>query len=149
MADSAKIADRVTDIDQRKFAARSIRQPDKSSPDDKLNRSIIAMLQRDGRMAFSEIAQELGVSEGTIRNRVGSMKQAGMLRIVAIVDPVAAEYQAPSMLGLNVSPVHTPPALAHPLAVLSPPLYRLSLCRTYDCLLALVRVPLPRLPPSF
>ncbi len=41
------------------------RQPDRSSPDEKLNHAIIDMLQRDGRMAFSEIAHELGVSEGT------------------------------------------------------------------------------------
>ena len=72
MAGDAKIVDRVTDIDERKFAARPLRQPDKSSPQDKLNRSIIALLQNDGRMAYSEIAQGLGVSEGTIRNRVGS-----------------------------------------------------------------------------
>ena len=138
MADSAKIADRVTDIDQRKFAARSIRQPDKSSPDDKLNRSIIAMLQRDGRMAFSEIAQELGVSEGTIRNRVGSMKQAGMLRIVAIVDPVAAEYQADAMLGLKVSPGHTPQAVAERLAGLSDVVYILWVSGRYDLLIEVV-----------
>ena len=56
------MVDYVSEIDERKYAAHSIRQPDKSSPDDKLNRSIIAMLQRDGRIAYSEIAQELGVS---------------------------------------------------------------------------------------
>ncbi len=134
MADSAKIAD--LDIDQRKFSAR--RQPDKSSPDDKLNRSIIAMLQRDGRMAFSEIAQELGVSEGTIRNRVGGMKQAGMLRIVAIVDPVAAEYQADAMLGLKVSPGHTPQAVAERLAGLADVVYILWVSGRYDLLIEVV-----------
>ena len=61
---------------------------------DKLNRSIIQMLQTDGRMPFSEIANELGVSEGTIRNRIANMKKAGLLRIVAIVDPTAAEYKS-------------------------------------------------------
>ena len=134
MADSAKIAD--LDIDKRKFSTR--RQPDKSSPDDKLNRSIIAMLQRDGRMAFSEIAQELGVSEGTIRNRVGSMKQAGMLRIVAIVDPVAAEYQADAMLGLKVSPGHTPQAVAERLAVLPDVVYILWVSGRYDLLIEVI-----------
>ncbi len=134
MADSAKIAD--LDIDKRKFSTR--RQPDKSSPDDKLNRSIIAMLQRDGRMAFSEIAQELGVSEGTIRNRVGSMKQAGMLRIVAIADPVATEYKAAAMLGLNVSPGHTPQAVAERLAGLADVVYILWVSGRYDLLIEVV-----------
>ena len=90
----------VVTIDERKLVERQTRQVDKASPEDDLNRRIIAMLQKDGRRAFSEIAQELGVSEGTIRNRVSGMKHAGMLRIVAIVDPVAAEYKTDAMLGL-------------------------------------------------
>ncbi len=134
MADSAKITD--LDIDQRKFAAR--RQPDKSSPDDQLNRSIIAMLQRDGRMAFSEIALELGVSEGTIRNRVGGMKQAGMLRIVAIADPVVVEYKTDAMLGLNIAPGHTPQAVARRLSELPDVVYILWVSGRYDLLIEVV-----------
>ena len=138
MAGSAKIDNRVTDIDQQKFAARSVRQPDKSSPHDKLNRSIIAMLQRDGRMAFSEIAQDLGVSEGTIRNRVGGMKQAGMLRIVAIADPVAAKYKTDAMLALTVAPGHTPQAVAERLAALADVVYILWVSGRYDLLIEVV-----------
>ena len=132
------MVDHVSEIDERKFAAHSIRQPDKSSPDDKLNRSIIAMLQRDGRMAYSEIAQELGVSEGTIRNRVGAMKHAGMLRIVAIADPVAAEYKTDAMLGLKVSPGHSPQAVAERLASLVDVVYILWVSGRYDLLIEVI-----------
>ena len=65
----------------------------KISNKDKLNQAIIEMLQTDGRRPYSEIAQALNVSEGTIRNRVAGMKNAGLLRIVAIADPVTAEYK--------------------------------------------------------
>ncbi|MCP5082486.1 MAG: AsnC family transcriptional regulator [Alphaproteobacteria bacterium] len=77
-----------------------------------MNRSIIGMLQQDGRRPFAELAAELDVSEGTIRNRVNGMNQAGMLRIVAIADPVAVEYQTDAMMGVKIAPGHTPGEVA-------------------------------------
>ena len=59
----------------------------KSLPSEELNREIIKLLQEDGRLAFKDIANALNVSEGTIRNRVQWMKEAGMLKIVALADP--------------------------------------------------------------
>ncbi|MEO0618399.1 MAG: Lrp/AsnC family transcriptional regulator [Pseudomonadota bacterium] len=115
-----------------------LRSSDASSPDDALNRSIIAMLQQDGRMAFSEIAQELNVSEGTIRNRVGGMKQAGLLRIVAIADPVVAEYKTDAMLGLTVAPGHSPKDVATRLAAYPDAIYVLWTSGRYDLLVEVV-----------
>ena len=82
MSQTPNRALRVPTGNGRKTADRSARATQKASPDDDLNRAIITMLQRDGRMPFSEIAERLDVSEGTIRNRVAAMKQAGMLRII-------------------------------------------------------------------
>jgi len=138
MARGTPVRDGVISIDDRKLKDRHARQPDKSSPDDALNRSIISMLQRDGRMAYSEIAQELGVSEGTIRNRVGSMKQAGMLRIVAIADPVVAEYKTDAMLGVRVSPEHTPQQVARRLADCHEVVYILWVSGRFDLLVEVV-----------
>lgn len=70
---------------------------------DDLDHAIVTFLEVDGRKAFSEIAQKLDVSEGTVRNRVARMKEAGVLRIVAIADPAATEYQTSAMLGLKVA----------------------------------------------
>ena len=138
MARGNLISGNVTSIEERKFLKPASRQPDKSSPDDKLNRSIIAMLQKDGRVAFSEIAQELGVSEGTIRNRVASMKQAGMLQIVAIADPVAAEYKTDAMLGLNVASGYSPQSVAERLARLPDVVYILWVSGRFDLLIEVV-----------
>ena len=41
-----------------------------SSPADDLNQRIIRLLQDDGRAAFGVVGQKLGVSGGTIRNRM-------------------------------------------------------------------------------
>lgn len=110
----------------------------KSSRSDELNSAIIAMLQEDGRMAFSEIAQTLGVSEGTIRNRVASMKQAGSLRIVAMADPVAAEYKSDAMLGLTVATGHSVQAVSERLAASSDVVYILWVSGRYDLLIEVV-----------
>jgi len=106
--------------------------------EDKLNREIVVMLQSDGRMAFSEIAKSLSVSEGTIRNRFNSMKQAGMLRIVAIADPVAAEYKSDAMLGIKVAAGHTVQALSERLAASLDVIYILWVSGRYDLLVEVV-----------
>jgi len=125
-------------IEGGKPAVRRARQSDKTSPDDELNRSIVTMLQRDGRMAFSEIAQKLNVSEGTIRNRVSGMKHAGMLDIVAIVDPVIAEYKTAAMLGLKIASGHSPKFAAERLAALPDVVYILWVSGRFDLLVEVV-----------
>ncbi len=82
------------------------------SPEDELNSRIIAILENDGRTAFSEIAQTLGVSEGTIRNRVNALRDSNMLRIVAITDPVVREYRTDAILGIKVAPGMVPADVA-------------------------------------
>ena len=93
-----------------------------SSPYDDLNQRIIRLLQEDGRAAYDEIGQKLGVSGGTIRNRVTRMRDAGMLRIVAVVDPVAVDYESDAMLGIKAAPGIAPTEVAqrlepHPVVV--------------------------------
>jgi Lrp/AsnC family transcriptional regulator, regulator for asnA, asnC and gidA len=76
-------------------------KPDQA--EDQLNRRIIGFLEHDGRTPYSEIAQALGVSEGTVRNRINRLKDSGALRIVAVVDPAATEYHTSAMLNLSTA----------------------------------------------
>jgi len=46
---------------------------------DDVDREIISMLRENARRPFTEIAAELGVSEGTVRNRVDQLREAGMI----------------------------------------------------------------------
>jgi Lrp/AsnC family transcriptional regulator, regulator for asnA, asnC and gidA len=129
MATKAK----TRDTEQRK-SAPSV----KAQPGDTLNREIIAMLQEDGRKPFAEIATALDVSEGTIRNRVAAMKQAGQLQIAAIVDPRAAAYKADAMLGIKASSGTTPEKIARRLAALDDVVYILWVSGRYDLLVEIV-----------
>ncbi len=114
-------------------AAQSIR-----SPKDDLNQQIIRLLQQDGRMAFSEIAQQLDVSEGTIRNRVSGLRDNNMLRIVAMSDPVATEYTTDAMIGLNVATGVTPRQVAERLERNPRVVFILWVAGRYDLIIELV-----------
>lgn len=71
---------------------------------DDLDRGILRLLQSDGRMAYRQIARELGVSEGTIRIRTGRMESAGVLKVVAIPDPFRLGYQVLAFVLIRVEP---------------------------------------------
>ncbi|RBW62567.1 transcriptional regulator [Ruegeria sp. A3M17] len=103
-----------------------------------MNQQIIRLLQQDGRMAFSEIAQQLNVSEGTIRNRVSGLRDNNMLRIVAMSDPVATEYTTDAMIGLNVAVGVTPRQVAERLEKNPRVVFILWVAGRYDLIIELV-----------
>ncbi|MBR1452253.1 MAG: AsnC family transcriptional regulator, partial [Candidatus Methanomethylophilaceae archaeon] len=47
---------------------------------DNLDKKIIEIMKKDSRCPFVEIANQLGVSEGTIRSRVHRMTDEGIIR---------------------------------------------------------------------
>ena len=96
------------------------------------------MLQNDGRMPYKDIAETLRVSEGTIRNRVQRMREAGMLNIVALVDPMAIKYQADAMLGVKVASPHTPRQVAERLSEFDEVVYVLWVSGRFDLLVEVV-----------
>ncbi len=109
-----------------------------ASPDDDLNRSIIKMLQEDGRLPYKDIATALEVSEGTIRNRVQSMKQVGALKIVALADPMAIRYKADAMIGIKVASPITPREVAERLSHHAEVVYVMWVSGRYDLLIEVV-----------
>ena len=109
-----------------------------ASTEDDLNREIIKMLQQDGRLPYKDIAKALKVSEGTIRNRVQSMKNSGALKIVALADPMAIRYQADAMIGIKVANSSTPRAVAHRLSEHNEVVYVLWVSGRYDLLIEVV-----------
>ncbi len=46
---------------------------------DELDREILDILRRDARLPFTEIAEQVGTSEGTVRNRVDRMVEEGVI----------------------------------------------------------------------
>ena len=53
---------------------------------DKVNISIIRHL-REGRKSFKKIAEEMGITENTVRSRVNRMIEEEILEIEGVVDP--------------------------------------------------------------
>ena len=114
------------------------RSNDLTSPNDGLNRQIVRMLEEDGRRPFKEIATVLNVSEGTIRNRVNGMRQAGQIKIVAIVDSGAVDYRTDAMICLRVGSDATPANVAERLGRLEEVVYVLWVSGRYDLLVEIV-----------
>lgn len=69
---------------------------------DELNISIIRHLQ-EGRKSYKIIAEDLGVSENTVRSRVGKLEEEGVLDIVGLVDPEAIPQHRVVMVGVKLS----------------------------------------------
>jgi Lrp/AsnC family transcriptional regulator, regulator for asnA, asnC and gidA len=69
---------------------------------DAVDRRIVAALQRDGRRPFTSIADELGVSEATVRQRVARLQAAGIMQVVAVTDPMTLGYKTMAMVGISV-----------------------------------------------
>ena len=69
---------------------------------DELDLAIVRQLQADGRKSYTEIAQKLGVSEGTIRNRVSRLVEEQVLHIVGMVDPYQLGMDAPALIGVTL-----------------------------------------------
>lgn len=69
---------------------------------DQIDFEIISYLQYDGRMPYTRIAEEIGVTEGAIRKRVKQLVEEGKLQIVAIVEPHLLGYQEAGMIGIKV-----------------------------------------------
>jgi Lrp/AsnC family transcriptional regulator for asnA, asnC and gidA len=71
---------------------------------DDLDIAILSLLQRDGRRPYTEIAHALGVSEGTVRNRVYRLLEEQVIQIVGQVDPYHLGFDAPAIMGISVQP---------------------------------------------
>lgn len=69
-----------------------------------LNTRIIEILQEDGRTPYSSIATTLGVSEGTVRNRVRQLIEDHVIQIQAEALPGAFGYKFNAMTMIKVAP---------------------------------------------
>lgn len=71
---------------------------------DAIDLTILRHLQANGRRSFTEIAQQLDVSVGTVRNRVTRLREAGVLRIIGWVDPLRVGYPVLAQVQVAVEP---------------------------------------------
>lgn len=70
---------------------------------DETDAAIIALLQEDGRRPYGEIGEAVGLSEAATRQRVNRLRESGLMRIVAVTDPVALGRGVVATIGLRVT----------------------------------------------
>ncbi|MCU1359654.1 MAG: transcriptional regulator, AsnC family [Ilumatobacteraceae bacterium] len=73
------------------------------TPLDAVDRSIVELLQRDGRMAFTAIATAIGLTEGAVRRRVQRLTDTGAMQVVAVTDPVSLGDRRVALLGIRIT----------------------------------------------
>ncbi|RZN39761.1 MAG: Lrp/AsnC family transcriptional regulator [Methanosarcinales archaeon] len=68
---------------------------------------IINMLRENARTPHTEIAARLGVGESTIRNRVRSLEEDGIImQYTVVTDPAKLGYNSVALVGIDVEPSH-------------------------------------------
>ncbi len=68
---------------------------------DETDLNIIEALRKEGRVAFAQIAEQLGVSPGMIRQRYNRLVEQGFLKVVAITNPLRMGYKTMAMIGIR------------------------------------------------
>lgn len=71
-------------------------------PVDSVDRRIVAALNEDGRASNKEIAARLGVSEGTVRNRLRQLTGDGLLKVAGLINPDNSPDKQLMLLGVTI-----------------------------------------------
>jgi Lrp/AsnC family transcriptional regulator for asnA, asnC and gidA len=77
-----------------------------TTPLDRLDLALITELQRDGRASLIELGTKLGVSHGTVRNRLNRLLSHKIITISAVVDPVRVGYHVQAYVSINADLNH-------------------------------------------
>jgi Lrp/AsnC family transcriptional regulator for asnA, asnC and gidA len=70
---------------------------------DAISKTIIELLQEDGRRSYSDIGRAVGLSEAAVRQRVQRLTESGVMQIVAVTDPMQLGFHRQAMIGVRVS----------------------------------------------
>ena len=103
---------------------------------DHVSKQIIEQLQRDGRKSYASIAQEVGLSEAAVRQRVQRLLDAEVMQIVAVTDPLQVGFQRQAMVGIRVAGDMTP--VAETLSAMPEVSYVVTTAGSFDILVEVV-----------
>jgi DNA-binding Lrp family transcriptional regulator len=73
---------------------------------DQLDYDIIRALHADARLSASEIARQTATNERTVRKRIDRLVEEGIIRLTAIVNPLAFGYVTAADILLDADPAH-------------------------------------------
>ncbi len=69
---------------------------------DDVDLSILKQLQEDSRRSFRDISEKLGVSEGTVYNRVNKLRETGVIKnFIVDIDYAKLGYDLTGVIGIR------------------------------------------------
>ena len=68
---------------------------------DEIDQHILDAMRKDGRVAFAQIAGKLKVSPGMIRQRYNRLVDMGLLKVVAISNPLQRGFKTMALIGIR------------------------------------------------
>lgn len=71
---------------------------------DECDRSIVRLLQEDGRASNASIARTIGASEPTVRKRIERLVADQIIKVTAVVNPANSGYNVDILMGIRVKP---------------------------------------------
>ncbi len=69
---------------------------------DDIDRKLVSLLSVDGRRSVTDLAREVGLTEGAVRRRMRRLEEQDVLQIVAVVNPVPLGFHVQTVTGLRV-----------------------------------------------
>jgi len=68
---------------------------------DDADKAIIERLQEDGRLPYTTLARDVGLSESAARQRVQRLIKNNVVQIVAVTDPLTLGFHRQAMVGVK------------------------------------------------
>jgi len=76
-----------------------------ASPLDDIDRNIITILNRNGRISYTDLAQEVGLSRVAVQNRVNALMECGVIeRFAAVINPEKIGISVSTFFNIDVEP---------------------------------------------
>ena len=104
---------------------------------DQIDHQIITALKQDGRMPFAQLARELDVSPGMVRERYHRLVQDSILQVIAVTNPLKVGYRVMTLIGIKVRDNHLRD-VAQQVATLDEVIYLVLCTGSYDLLAEVV-----------
>lgn len=70
---------------------------------DDVDRTLLRILQADGRASYAAMAAEVGLSAPAVRQRVQRLIEGGVLDVVGVTDPIALGFPVMAMIAVSAS----------------------------------------------
>ncbi|MFF3499810.1 Lrp/AsnC family transcriptional regulator [Streptomyces sp. NPDC003247] len=69
---------------------------------DTVDKTLIRLLQRDGRASYTDLGKEVGLSAPAVRARVQRLTERGLLQFAAVTDPLRLGLPVMALLAIKV-----------------------------------------------